>query len=115
MLRALEGKEATLGALHSSTLTSVSNLAGLLQAQGKLDAAEPLRRRVVEGFAATLGADHRDTVYMNGYLGSLLMLLPGQEADGTAMVRDALATLSSPPHSLPPAHPWIKKFSALLD
>jgi hypothetical protein len=59
--------------------------------------------------------DHRDTVHTRGNLGSLRMLLPGQEADGTAMVRDALATLSAPPHSLRSAHPWIKKFSALLN
>ena len=35
-LRALEGREATLGAMHSDTLTAVGNLVGLLQDQGWL-------------------------------------------------------------------------------
>ena len=43
--RALEGREQWLGAQHLSTLTSVNNLAMLLQAQGKLAEAEPLFRR----------------------------------------------------------------------
>jgi hypothetical protein len=41
-LRALEGHEATLGAMRPETLTAVSNFASLLKAQGNLDEAEPL-------------------------------------------------------------------------
>ena len=40
-----EGDERQLGAQHPDTLLSVSNLAALLQAQGKLAEAEPLVRR----------------------------------------------------------------------
>ena len=56
--RALEGKEATLGAMHPSTLASVNNLGMLLKEQGKLEEAEGLSRRALEGKEATLGAMH---------------------------------------------------------
>jgi len=39
--RALEGKESQLGPQHPDTLTSVHNLAVLLQKQGKLEEAGP--------------------------------------------------------------------------
>ena len=60
--RALEGREQQLGANHPSTLISVHNLAGLLQAQGKLSDAEPLYRRALEGREQQLGADHPSTL-----------------------------------------------------
>ena len=45
--RALEGRERVPGTDHVSTLTSVNNLGGLLEARGKLDEAEPLYRRAL--------------------------------------------------------------------
>ena len=112
--RALEGREATLGASHKDTLRSTNNLAGVLQDQGKLEESEALFRRALEEFEATLGATHERTVNSRGNLGSVLMQRPGQQEEGTAMVRDALAALSAPPHSLPASHRWMIKFSALL-
>ena len=49
MLRALEGNERTLGPDHKDTLRSVNELGMLLRAQGKLNEAEPLWRRALEG------------------------------------------------------------------
>ena len=60
--RELEGCERQLGADHADTLVSVSNLAMLLQAQGKFDEAEPLFRRALAGREQQLGAHHPDTL-----------------------------------------------------
>ena len=43
-LVALAGREKVLGKEHPDTLTSVSNLAGVLQNQGKYTAAEEMNR-----------------------------------------------------------------------
>eukprot|EP00808_Paulinella_micropora_P011372 g70050.t1 len=58
-LLALQGKEKTLGAEHPSTLTSVNNLGLLLEQQGKLAEAEPLKRRALQAREKTLGAEPR--------------------------------------------------------
>jgi hypothetical protein len=47
--RALKGFEKLLENEHPSTLTSVSNLALVLQNQGKYEAAEEMNRRALEG------------------------------------------------------------------
>ncbi|KAF1950534.1 hypothetical protein CC80DRAFT_577110, partial [Byssothecium circinans] len=44
------------------TLTSVSNLALVLQDQGKYDEAEKLNRKVLEGREKELGEDHPNTL-----------------------------------------------------
>ena len=50
LLRGELGKrEKDLGPDHSETLTSVNNLGSLLQARGKLNEAEALYRRALEG------------------------------------------------------------------
>jgi hypothetical protein len=46
--RALEGREKVLGMDHSSTLISVSNLALVLQDQGKYEKTEEINRRVLK-------------------------------------------------------------------
>ena len=43
-------------------MTSMSNLAGLLNAQGRLAEAESLFRKVLKGCEAKLGARHPNTV-----------------------------------------------------
>ena len=70
--RELEGREQRLGADHPDTLASVSNLAGLLQAQGKLAEAELLFRRALEGYEQQLGAQHPDTLTSVNNLAGLL-------------------------------------------
>ena len=44
----------------------------LLQAQGKLEEAETLSRRALEGRERVLGVNHPDTLILVGNLGSLL-------------------------------------------
>ena len=80
--------------------------------QGKLEEAEPLFQRVLEGFERVLGVGHRNTVYTRGNLG-LLFMKRGDES-GEGMVRDVLSSLLSPPHSLLKTHRWIKKFNEAL-
>ena len=60
--RALAGREKALGPDHPDTLTSVNNLAVLLQAKGDYAAAEPLYRRALAGREKALGPDHPDTL-----------------------------------------------------
>jgi len=43
----LKGRTNVLGKEHPDTLTSMNNLALLLQSQGKYDAAEPLYRETL--------------------------------------------------------------------
>ncbi|KAH8724011.1 hypothetical protein GQ44DRAFT_596102, partial [Phaeosphaeriaceae sp. PMI808] len=60
--RALEGKEKELGVHHPDTLTSVSNLALVLQDQGKYEEAEKLSRRALEGREKELGVHYPSTL-----------------------------------------------------
>ena len=62
MREALEVMRATLGPKHSSTLISMSNLAGLLRAQGKLGESEALFMETLEGKRAALGPQHPSTL-----------------------------------------------------
>jgi hypothetical protein len=51
-----------LGKKHPNTLTSMLNLAQMLQTEGALAGAEQLYRLALEGRKrSVLGADHRDT------------------------------------------------------
>ena len=54
--------QKALGREHSDTLTSMSNLVGLLQYQSKYEAAEEMNRRVLEGRKKALGKEHPDTL-----------------------------------------------------
>jgi len=51
-----------LGPEHPNTLTSVNNLAGLYQAQGRYGDAEPLYQRARAGYEKVLGLEHPDTL-----------------------------------------------------
>jgi tetratricopeptide (TPR) repeat protein len=56
---------------YSSTLTSVSNLAGVFQCQGKYETAEKVNRRVLERYDKVLGVEYSFTltsVYNLAYL-----------------------------------------------
>eukprot|EP01050_Picozoa_sp_SAG11_P019895 SAG11_NODE_3245_length_2584_cov_3.260362_2_plen_135_part_00 len=63
---------ATLGASHRCTLASASNLALLLQDQGKLDEAEPLCRETLRVQRETLGGTHPSTLVTASNLAGLL-------------------------------------------
>jgi tetratricopeptide (TPR) repeat protein len=61
-LRALEGRETSLGPDHLSTLKTISNLASLFRDRSQLDDAEDLCRRALDGYELKLGADHPHTL-----------------------------------------------------
>ncbi|PVH91203.1 hypothetical protein DM02DRAFT_466319, partial [Periconia macrospinosa] len=60
--RPLEGRGETMGKDHPDTLTSVSNLASVLQYQGKYEVAEEMNQRALDGRERALGTDHPDTL-----------------------------------------------------
>jgi tetratricopeptide (TPR) repeat protein len=70
--RALAGYEKVLGVEHPSTLTSVGNLAMVLQYQGKYEAAEEMNRRALAGCEKVLGVDHPDTLTSVSNLAAVL-------------------------------------------
>jgi len=85
------------------------------QDQGKLDEAEPLAVRAHGIFDKALGPQHPDTLNSRGNLGRVVMLRgDGRSAEGRAAVEAALRALKAPPHSLPDAHRWIRKFEGFL-
>ena len=51
-----------LGKEHPNTLTSVNNLALVLQYQGKYDEAEAMNRQALDGYEKVLGKEHPDTL-----------------------------------------------------
>ena len=70
--RALEAFERVLGAEHPNTLSSVNNLAFLLETKGDYGAAEPLYRRALEARERVLGAEHPNTLTSVNNLAGLL-------------------------------------------
>jgi tetratricopeptide (TPR) repeat protein len=59
--KAVATREKALGRADYRTLTSISVLAVVLDAQGKYGEAETLQRRALEGWKKRLGEDHPDT------------------------------------------------------
>ena len=70
--RALEGCEKVLGAQHPDTLSALKNLAGLLQARGQLEEAEPRfrwgREQIEARWGVHVGVD--GVMEMGGWVGS---------------------------------------------
>jgi non-specific serine/threonine protein kinase/serine/threonine-protein kinase len=90
--QALEIRRRELGDEHSSTLTSTGNLGTLLQAQGKLDDAEPLFREALEAQRRTLGDEHPHTLGTINNLGRLFQA-QGKLDAAEPLLREALETL----------------------
>ena len=61
-LRALAIDEKVLGPDHASTATSLNNLAGLYDTQGKYDLAEPLLKRAIAILDSAFGPSHPDAI-----------------------------------------------------
>ena len=87
--RALEGFERVLGKEHPDTLTSVNNLARLLDSTGDYAGAEPLYRRALEGIERVLGKEHPDTLTSVDSLAELLYS-KGDYASAEPLYRRAL-------------------------
>jgi len=84
----LEGRRQQLGNSHPNTLSSVNNLAMLLDDQGKRAEAEPLYREAVNGMRKQLGP-HRNTYNaMNNF--ALLLQDKGSLDEAESLFREAL-------------------------
>ena len=67
----IEGQTAQLGASHTSTLVTKSNLAVLQKEMGEMDAARKLYEEAIQGFTAQLGASHQYTRFATSGLAEL--------------------------------------------
>jgi tetratricopeptide (TPR) repeat protein len=65
-------KETVLGREHPSTLTTMSNLALVLDSQGKYEAAEAMNRQTLSLKETVLGREHPSTLRSVYYLAYLL-------------------------------------------
>jgi tetratricopeptide (TPR) repeat protein len=90
LLEELAALRSTLGVEHPDTLSSVSDLGQLLQARGKLDAAEPLVREALAGRRRLLGDTHPCTLASMSQLGRLLRAR-GDLGAAEALLREALS------------------------
>ncbi len=62
-----------LGAEHPYTLTSLNNLAGALEGQGKAAEAEALHRQALAAKRRVLGDEHPNTLVSINRLGAVLL------------------------------------------
>ena len=95
---------------HPNTLTLVNNLGDLLQKQGKLEEAEVLYRRDLEGRERVLGLDHPSTLTSVINLGSLLYK-QGKLEEAESFMRRAL---EGHERVLGPEHPNTQTAAAWL-
>ncbi|HLT38425.1 MAG TPA: tetratricopeptide repeat protein, partial [Enhygromyxa sp.] len=72
-LRALEIREAKLGADHPEVAISLTNIANAFTGLGEHDRAEQLARRALAIFEAKLGADHLYTAASHNNIGNSLL------------------------------------------
>ncbi|KXJ84996.1 P-loop containing nucleoside triphosphate hydrolase protein [Microdochium bolleyi] len=87
--KAVEVREAVLGAENRDTLSSVNDLALVLGDQGKYEEAEALNRRALDGREKALGKDHPDTLTSVNNLAGVLQR-QGKYEEAEAMNRRAL-------------------------
>ncbi|HEX6039606.1 tetratricopeptide repeat protein [Longimicrobium sp.] len=99
--QSIGARERLLGPEHPDTLTSVSNLGGVLHALGHSAAAEPYCRRALEARERVLGVEHPKTLSSMSNLGSVLQAL-GRPAEAEAFHRHALEARE---RVLGPEHP----------
>ncbi|HEY2958094.1 MAG TPA: tetratricopeptide repeat protein [Actinomycetota bacterium] len=64
---------------HPTTATNLGNLAGVVRAQGDLDAARTLHERALAIREARLGPDHPDTVRSRGLLAAVVTALENRQ------------------------------------
>jgi len=65
-------RKTVLGEEHPYTLRSVSNLALVLQYQGKYEEVEMINQRALDGIEKVLGEEHRDALKRFNNLASAL-------------------------------------------
>ncbi|OAF60699.1 hypothetical protein VC83_03636 [Pseudogymnoascus destructans] len=82
-------RERELVVTHPDMLTSVSNLASVLQRQGRYEEAESMNRRALEGRERELGVTHPDTLTSVSNL-ALVLQSQGRYEEAESMNRRAL-------------------------
>lgn len=88
--RALEIRERTLGPEHPDTLSSLNNLAYVLDSVADYAGAEPLYRRALEAEERLSGPNHPSTLCIVNNL-AFLLANQGKSSGAEAMYRRALA------------------------
>ena len=86
----LERRVKVLGKEHPSTLTSMSNLAGVLGHQGKYEEAEAMNRQTLALSETVLGREHPSTLTSMSNLAGVLVR-QGKYEEAEAMNRQTLA------------------------
>ncbi|RYO95235.1 hypothetical protein DL764_007720 [Monosporascus ibericus] len=87
--QALALREAVLGREHPDTLTSMNNLASVLDSQGKYDEAEQMHRQELQLSEAVLGREHPDTLTSMTNL-AIVLYSQGKYDEAEQMHRQAL-------------------------
>ncbi len=86
---ALATRRKVLGDDHPETLTSLNNMAILLQWSGKLKEAEPYFRECLERKRRVLGDDNKETVIAIANMGSQMIFM-GKAAEAEPYYKEAL-------------------------
>jgi tetratricopeptide (TPR) repeat protein len=94
-------RKEVLGPEHLDTLTSMSNLAGVLDSQGKYEKAEAMNRQTLARYEKVLGPEHPHTLTSMGNLAEVLYR-QGKYKEAEAMNRQTLARREK---VLGPEHP----------
>ncbi|KAF2105248.1 hypothetical protein BDV96DRAFT_456769, partial [Lophiotrema nucula] len=84
-----------------SSMTSVNSLAGVLQYQGKYEAAEAMNRRALEGKEKALGKEHPNTL-ISVYCLAFLLHRWGRYEEAMLLYNRALSGYTT---TLGPDHP----------
>jgi tetratricopeptide (TPR) repeat protein len=87
---ALEARENVLGREHPDTLSSMNNLAGVLNSQGKYEEAEAINRETLAQSEKVLGREHPDTLTSISNL-ALILNRQGKYKEAEGINRETLA------------------------
>ena len=97
----LQLDEKVFGAEHPDTLTSMSNLAGVLDSLGKYEESEAMNRQTLAQREKVLGPEHPDTLMSINNL-ALVLDRQGKYEESEAMNRQTLAICEK---AFGPEHP----------
>jgi hypothetical protein len=94
----LARREKVLGHEHPDTLTSMNNLATVLESQGKYEEAEAIHRQTLERTEKVLGHEHPDTLTSMGNLAGVQShrATPHHNAHGPDPITRKYALCSGP-------------------
>ncbi|CAE8586589.1 unnamed protein product [Polarella glacialis] len=112
--RVLAGKVEALGPDHPNAITSLSNLAGLLEELGQTEEAEHLYREALLRREETLGLTHNDTLVSVSNLAAFLQAMERLE-EAEQLHRRALDGFRQAKASHPQSRACADNFASLLE